>query len=138
MLVGDSQFELLNELTELDDAVREHTKELVWFSGVALLGGAMFVSLPLVIGGIAGGAAAWAMRHRKLTWVAAAAVVTVVSITVHAVLRAAGPWDAARWIDLALCLALVVDLGVATWALVRYRKADATFQRLARSGRAEA
>jgi hypothetical protein len=131
--MGDEQLELLNELTELDDAVQHHTKGLVWFSALALLGGTLSGSLPLVLGGIAGGAAAWAMRHRKLAWVGAASAVVVASLTVHAALRPAQPWDATRWLDLVLVIALVVDLAVATWALIRYRKADTTFHRLARS-----
>jgi hypothetical protein len=128
---SDARIALLNDLTELEDAVRAHTKELVWLSAMALLGGILFFSLSLVVGGIAGGAAAWAMRNRQLVSVAASTVVAVVSITLHAFVRSATPWDASRWLDLALCIALIVDLGVATWALVRYRKADAAFHRRA-------
>jgi hypothetical protein len=131
--MGDEQFELLNELTELDDAVQHHTQGLVWFSALALLGGTLSFSFPLILGGIAGGAAAWAMRHRKLAWVGAASAVVVASLTVHAVLRPAQPWDATRWLDLIIVIALVADLAVATFALIRYRKANTKFHRLARS-----
>ena len=135
--VREDPVEVLNELTELDDSVRRHTKELAWFSGLAVLGGALSVSLPLVIGGMAGGAAFWAMRHRKIAWVGAASAVVVASLTAHEVLRAAQSWDDTRWLNLAIVIALVVDLAVATWSLFRYRKADRTFRRLIRSHRDE-
>jgi hypothetical protein len=130
--VREDPVDLLNELPELDDAVRDHTKGLAWFSGIAVLGGMLSLSLPLVIGGIAGGAAVWAMRHRKLAWVGAASVIIVSSLTAHELRMADRPWDGERWLDLAIVIALIVDLIVATWSLIRYRAADRQIQRLLR------
>lgn len=132
-MADDTQFQLLNQLTDLDDAIRDHTKELVWFSGVALAGGLLRLSLPLFVGGAAGLASAWAIRHRKLVTVGVASTVTTVALAVHATTRIVGPWTAWHWLDIALCVTLVVDLFIATIALARYRRADAEFQQRARA-----
>ena len=73
--------DLTDEMAELDDVIRRHTRELLWLNALVFGLGLMMLCPGLLLTGLAGFGAVWAMRRHKLIWVGLALSTVCVGLT---------------------------------------------------------